>query len=254
MIVYTSAFRICSPMRTRCCGRRRGCTRGPTASSATPNRPRQDLLKFYPVDASRTRVIYHGLEPLRPSCNSAGELRRQVRREYLLFVGMRPAYKNFNRLLEAFAAGGLARCMDLLVLGGGRLTVEERSLADKLHISDALVSIPGATDELLAEAYAGAKLFVYPSLCEGFGFPPLEAMAAGCPVAASRTSSLPEVCGDAPWYFDPEDGASMQQALLAAAEDDGWRKVAIARGLAVVARYSWQKCGEQTLAFYRESL
>ena len=98
----------------------------------------------------------------------------------------------------------------------------------------------------------GPKLFVYPSLCEGFGFPPLEAMAVGCPVLASHTSSIPEVCLDAPFYFDPQDQRSFTRALRHAMNDEKARRQAIEKGSKVAAQYSWSKCGKQTLALYRE--
>jgi glycosyltransferase involved in cell wall biosynthesis len=140
----------------------------------------------------------------------------------------------------------------LLVFGGGPLTPAETALIAELGLSNCVSSIREASDELLREAYAGAKLFVYPSLCEGFGFPPLEAMAAGCPVLASNTSAIPEVCLDAPFYFDPLDRNSMVRGLLQAVNDEEARRKAVARGSQVIARYSWTKCGQETLALYRE--
>ena len=115
-----------------------------------------------------------------------GHFGRKLRRDYLLYVSGRSVYKNFTGLLKAFRESGLYRSFDLLVLGGGPLTPEEVDLIAQLGLTDSIISIPVASDSLLAEAYAGAKLFVYPSLWEGFGLPPLEAMAAGCPVLASR--------------------------------------------------------------------
>jgi len=210
------------------------------------------LLQFYKVDAARTRVIHHGITPL-PRCPAtARKLQGELRREYLLFVGSRASYKNFLGLLRAFHESGLYQTLDLLVLGGGTLTAEERALIANLNLSECIVSFPEVSDEFLGEAYAGAKLFVYPSRWEGFGFPPLEAMAAGCPVLASNTSSIPEVCRDAPFYFDPEDEASFTSALLHAVNDEEACRQAAARGSKVAAQYTWKKCGEQTLALYRE--
>src|SRR5271157_5498113 len=211
---------------------------------------RKDLLSFYDVNAAKTRVIHHGITRMGRSGQAAEKLRMRVRREYLLFVGSRAPYKNFDALLKAFHATGLRDSLDLLVLGGGPLTTAERALMAGLNLSDCVVSIPEVSDEFLGEAYAAAKLFVYPSLWEGFGFPPLEAMAAGCPVLASNTSSMPEVCQDAPFYFDPQDQASFTRGLLAAVNDEVARRQAIEKGNKVAARYSWSKCGEQTLALY----
>lgn len=213
---------------------------------------RKDLLEYYDVDAAKTCVIHHGLTHLPRSPVAAAKLQARLRREYLLYVGSRAAYKNFDALLRAFRQTGLHDSLDLLVLGGGPLTPKEAALAAELRIADKIINIARATDELLAEAYASAKLFVYPSLWEGFGFPPLEAMDAGCPVLASNTGALPEVCGNAPFYFEPEDQESFNHALLRAIDDEAARRLAIQRGREVVAQYNWEKCGDQTLVVYRQ--
>jgi glycosyltransferase involved in cell wall biosynthesis len=213
---------------------------------------RRDLLQFYDVDETKTRVIHHGLHRLTGSVAAAVELRSQVPEEFLLFVGSRAPYKNFNTLLRAFRDTGLHKSMRLLAGGGGALTTEERALARQLEIASRLVVLPQMTDTLLAEAYAAATLFVYPSFFEGFGFPPLEAMAAGCPALVSNTSSLPEICRDAPFYFDPQDQGSLERALLQATMDEPARRRARENGSRVVAQYSWQKCTAETLALYLE--
>jgi glycosyltransferase involved in cell wall biosynthesis len=214
---------------------------------------RQDLLHFYNVDPAKTRVIHHGLTPLPRSVNAAAEFRRLRRREYVLYVGMRAAFKNFHGLLQAFHDTRLHDSLDLVLVGGGPLQPEEQALIAKLDLADCVHALPKVTDELLAEAYAGAKLFVYPSLNEGFGFPPLEAMSLDCPVLASRVSSIPEVCLDAPFYFNPEDQNSLNHEFVRALNDDEGRQKAIVRGREVAAKYSWTKCGQETLAVYRES-
>jgi glycosyltransferase involved in cell wall biosynthesis len=213
---------------------------------------RKDLLSFYDVNADKTRVIYLGITSMAPCTAAAGMLRTHLRRKYILFVGSRAPYKNFNGLLKAFHNAGLYESLDLLALGGGPLTKEETALIGKLGLTDSVISLPIVSDGVLAEAYAGAQLFVYPSFCEGFGFPPLEAMSAGCPVLASHTSSIPEVCLDAPFYFDLEDATSFTRALLCAINDEPARRQAMEKGNKVAARYSWKQCGEATLALYRE--
>jgi glycosyltransferase involved in cell wall biosynthesis len=213
---------------------------------------RRDLLQFYAVDPAKVRVIHHGLSPLPRSAEAAASLHRRLRRDYVLYVGMRAAFKNFTGLLQAFHETRLQDSFDLLVLGGGPLTAQEKTLIASLQMTDCVTSLPVVSDELLAEAYAGAKLFVYPSLNEGFGFPPLEAMATGCPVLASRAPSIPEICGDAPFYFDPMDQGSFHRALLQSVSDQAARQQAVERGREVAAQYSWERCGQQTLALYRE--
>jgi glycosyltransferase involved in cell wall biosynthesis len=213
---------------------------------------RRCLLQFYAVDPSRTRVVHHGLTRL-PRCLAAAmDLQARLRRQYLLFVGIRHTHKNFDGLLQAYRETRLHTEYDLLALGGGAMTSSETDRIAQLGLSDNVKCVPMASDALLAEAYAGAKLFVYPSMSEGFGIPPLEAMAAGCPVVASNTSAIPEVCQNAPFYFDPYDAVSFHQALLRGVNDEDARQDAIERGSQVAAGYSWEKCGQETLAIYRE--
>lgn len=213
---------------------------------------RKELLEIYNVDRSKTQVIYHGLARLPRSPEAARSLQRRLGKDYLLYVGTRATYKNFEGLLKAFHATGLAQSFELLALGGGALTPAEEKLIASLGIGPNVICLPLVSDELLAEAYAGTKLFVYPSLSEGFGFPPLEAMSAGCPVLASRASSIPEVCRDAPFYFDPANQDSFEHALVQAIQDEPERRRAVERGREVAAFYDWQKCGGETLALYRE--
>ncbi len=213
---------------------------------------RQDLLRFYNVDPARTSVIHHGLTKLPRSPEAAAGLRKQLRRDYILYVGMRDAFKNFDGLLQAFHDTGLLESFDLLLLGGKPLTAAEKERIASLGVGDCVISLPAVSDELLAEAYAGAKLFVYPSFSEGFGFPPLEAMSLGCPVLASRIPATREVCLDAPLYFEPEEQNSFNRELLRAIDDEAARQQSVRRGTEVANQYSWEKCGQQTLALYRQ--
>jgi len=213
---------------------------------------RQDLLQFYNVDPAKTCVIHHGLSQLPRSARAAAELREQVRRDYVLYVGMRAAFKNFSGTLQAFSDSKLQESFDLLVLGGSALSAEEKMLMARLGLSGNVISLPKVSDEFLAEAYAGARLFVYPSFNEGFGFPPLEAMSLGCPVLASRIPAITEVCHDAPFYFDPQDQSAFGRELLRAIGDDDARRKLIERGKKVAAQYRWENCGRETLALYRQ--
>lgn len=213
---------------------------------------RQDLLQFYNVDPAKTFVIHHGLSQLPRSPKAAAELRKRVRRDYILYVGVRAPYKNFTGILHAFSESKLRESLDLVILGGGELSTEEKTLAAKLGLNGSVVSLPRVSDQLLAEAYAAARLFVYPSFNEGFGFPPLEAMSAGCPVLASRIPAVVEVCGDAPFYFDPHDQDAFSRELLRSVGDEKARRDSTERGRMVTAQYSWKRCGQQTLAVYRQ--
>jgi glycosyltransferase involved in cell wall biosynthesis len=215
---------------------------------------RQDLLHFYNVDPAKTCVVHHGLTRLPRSPQAAAQLRAQMRRDYLLYVGMRAAFKNFDGLLQAFHDSRLGESFDLLVVGGKPLNSAEKKRIAALGMTDCVISLPVVSDELVAEAYAGARLLVYPSLNEGFGFPPLEAMSLDCPVLASRIPAVIEVCHNVPFYFDPTDQSSFQRELLRAISDQKARAAAIEAGREVAAQYRWEKCGQQTLAVYRQCL
>jgi glycosyltransferase involved in cell wall biosynthesis len=107
-------------------------------------------------------------------------------------------------------------------------------------------------DEDVQGLYSLATLFVFPSLCEGFGFPVLEAMASGVPIAASRVAALPEIGGDAALYFDPHSAAQMAEILLQGLEDSEIRTELIEQGRKRIQEFTWERSARQTLAFYRK--
>jgi glycosyltransferase involved in cell wall biosynthesis len=208
---------------------------------------RLDLHRFYDVPEHKTFVVYHGIARLLPT--SAGLLPRK-RKPFLLYVGSRAPYKNFHGLLFAFAAAGLQSSFDIVVVGGGpprRGELEQiwrAGLSDSVHFMDRL------SDDVLAACYEQAHLLVYPSLYEGFGFPPLEAMALGCPVVAARASCLPEICGPAACLFDPDSEDAFVEALKLSCYDEEWRRKAIVLGRDHARQYTWQDCARNTLSVY----
>jgi glycosyltransferase involved in cell wall biosynthesis len=207
----------------------------------------RDLLHFYDVAESKTHVVHHGFTPLAPA---PGEAEKGT--PYLLYVGSRASYKNFGLLLDAFSRSGLAESYALLAVGGGAFTVQEQERIRALGLKDSVTLIPKADDAALARAYREAALFIYPSLYEGFGFPPLEAMSMGCPVLVNRTSSLPEVCGDAAFYFDASDDDDLCCCLNSILKDKEGLAAKRRLGEQRVKLYDWSRCAERTLAVYRQ--
>src|SRR5206468_12439963 len=113
-----------------------------------------------------------------------------------------------------------------------------------------LVHLGYVAEEDLPALYAGAALFIYPSIYEGFGLPPIEAMASGVPVVVANRSCLPEVCGDAVRYVDPDDDNDFLTAIEESLFNSDWRKQAIDRGLKRAAGYTWGRCVRDTVAVY----
>jgi alpha-1,3-rhamnosyl/mannosyltransferase len=107
-------------------------------------------------------------------------------------------------------------------------------------------------DELLPSLYAGAALFIYPSVYEGFGLPPIEAMASGVPVIVADRSCLPEVCGDAARYVNPDDQDAFPSTIEASLSDAAWRAETVARGLERARQFTWERCVERTIGVYRK--
>jgi glycosyltransferase involved in cell wall biosynthesis len=214
---------------------------------------RRDLVNYCGVPEEKTSVVYLGVDV---DFLQAGTPSQQYHpRPFLLYVGARGGYKNFERFVQAFALSSrLRQEFDLLCFGGGQLqTAERQMIADAGLRPDQVVQMGGG-DDILAALYQQAAAFVYPSLYEGFGIPPLEAMAVGCPVICSNSSSLPEVVGDAAESFDPLDQEAMLAAMESVLYSPSRRSAIVAAGRARYQQFTWKKCARETEAIYRNLL
>ena len=173
-------------------------------------------------------------------------------REFLLFVGATEARKNLPRLIEALAAVHRRFRPVPLVLVGREGGDHARLLAEiRARGLESWVRLPGYLPELeVAALYRAASAFVFPSLCEGFGLPLLEAMACGLPAAVSDVSALPEVGGDAALYFRPEDPEDIAAQIIRLLSDEDLRTALSARGRERARAFTWEKTAAETLAFY----
>ena len=136
---------------------------------------------------------------------------------------------------------------------GWKMEALEREIA--AHGVRADVRLTGyLQDDALVGLYSAATALVWPTFFEGFGLPPLEALACGCPVITSNVTSLPEVVGDAGVLLDPRDVPAWTEALRRMAEDAAWRGAWQTRGVARAAMFTWQRCAQQTVACYRAAL
>jgi glycosyltransferase involved in cell wall biosynthesis len=209
---------------------------------------RRDLVERYQVSADKVRVVYNGVDHarFRPVAVDAEAVARRygVRHPFVLCVGSLMPWRNAPRLLEAVAR----LRMGLLFVGRDIWGTDPTArLAAERGWGWARFS-GYVDDDALPELYAAARVFAYPSLYEGFGIPPLEAMACGTPVVASTAGALPEVLGQAALLVDPLDTDALAQALDAAAHDPGALR---RRGLEQAGRFSWDASAAQTWQVYR---
>ncbi|MDV7199727.1 glycosyltransferase family 1 protein [Roseovarius sp. 10] len=213
---------------------------------------RADVIEFLNLPPEKISVIHLGFDLMKPRTEAFAKLGGKTDGPFLLYVGNRGGYKNFLRLLDAYASSPTLRYQFKLVcFGGGPFSAEEREKITRLHLTSDQVVQFGGNDEILSGLYARASAFVYPSLYEGFGIPPLEAMSHGCPVVCAATSSIPEVVGNGGEYFDPADIGSIRESIERVVGSESHRDVLVRKGRARLDSFSWDRCAHETLNVYR---
>ncbi len=217
-----------------------------------------DLCRYYQVSSGRIDVVYHGGGLARSTEHTNVALDFLNRHygfrdgEYILHVGGGEPRKNILGLLKAYSMLGDLRQRYQLILVGGMGRWMNQIVREIRHlglVNDVLITGYVAQEHLSA-FYKHASLFVYPSLYEGFGIPPLEAMATGIPVIAANTSSLPEVLGEAAIMVDPLQPAALAQSIRTVLSDPILREKLREKGLSQVKNFSWEQAARNTLAVY----
>jgi glycosyltransferase involved in cell wall biosynthesis len=213
---------------------------------------KRDLVRLFNFPPEKATVIPLGLsERFVELAASESKLAPIHARPYVLYVGQRGGYKNFGNFVKAFGrVPRLVRELDILCFGGGAFSADELSTARDAGIDLERMSQFGGDDDLLAAAYQHACFLVYPSFYEGFGFPPLEAMALGCAVACSNTSSMPEVVGDTAITFDPRSIEDIAQAMSSLVEGTELREHCQRVGAQRACLFTWKRCAESTRDLY----
>jgi len=215
---------------------------------------KNDLCKMYGLSADKVSVVHLGFEKFTSQLIST-KPRCEPARPFLLYVGSRAGYKNFEGMLKAISSSSVLKSnFDLVAFGGGSFNVAEQAMISQLGFGVDAVRQVGGGDAVLGHLYAQARALVYPSIYEGFGLPPLEAMAHDCPVVTSNSSAMPEVVGDAGAYFDPTEIEAQAQAIESVVLDEQRRKQFIAAGRQRLSLFSWDRCASETQAVYQKVL
>ena len=217
---------------------------------------------FAPGAADPRDVLAPRASPAHAAVPRNTEMRETLRKldlpeRFFLFVGTLEPRKNVPGLLDAYLAlPDATRSTHPLVLAGG-WGWNTAALQQKLDaaLRDRSIRQIGYTaDAVLADLYRACTALVWPTFYEGFGLPPLEALACGAPVISSSVASIPEVVGDAGVLLDPHDTSAWTAAMRRVAEDDAWRSDWRQRGPARAARFSWSRCAVETVACYRRAM
>ncbi len=224
-----------------------------TVSEAT----KCDLMRLYGVPENKITVIHEAaaphFKPASPEQIAAVRNRYGLPEHYILRVGTIEPRKNLERLLDALQVLQRSDPTIRLVIVGSKGWLYKKFFrrleTSGLHHTVILTGHVRDTD--LPAIYSGARLLVEPSLYEGFGLPLLEAMACGTPVVCSNASSLPEVGGEAAYYFDPHDSGAMAEAIGEVWRDDALRDAMRQRGLIHATQFSWELAARATLEVYR---
>ncbi len=175
-------------------------------------------------------------------------------KKYVLFIGKREIYKQFDSLLKAMIpVFETDKTLNIVCAGGGAFTNAEMENIKSLHLADRIIQ-RSFYDNELNTIYKNASVFIFPSEYEGFGIPALEAMACGCPVILSNTSSLPEIAGDAALYFEPQNTLQLTEAIFKILQDEIFTKSLIEKGYEQVKKFSWDKMTNEYLETAKEIL
>jgi glycosyltransferase involved in cell wall biosynthesis len=222
---------------------------------ATSQHTKKDLIKYMRIPESKITVIYDGIDHNIFKLYDVNL--RILDRPYILYVGSERPRKNLGSLFEAFAV--LKKeipNLNLLKVGSAgrydRYRKESQRKLVCLGIGLDVAFIEYVSEHDLASYYRSAELLAYPSLYEGFGLPPVEAMACGCPVVTSNVSSIPEVVGDAGILVNPHDVNSLIQAMKRVLTNSRLRDEMVRKGLEQVQKFSWEKTAELTLQVYNK--
>jgi glycosyltransferase involved in cell wall biosynthesis len=211
-----------------------------------------ELRRYCRIAEAKMRVTYPGKEHVSAVAADGEILWRHGlgRKPFVLAASSMSPNKNFRSVVRAVELLGDAADFEVAIAGGANPKIFGRP--EEL-LPGSVKYLGYVSDGELRALYENAACFVFPSFYEGFGLPPLEAMALGCPVVASYAASMPEVCGDAVLYCDPHDPADLAGQIRRLVGDEDLREDLSRRGLERAERFSWDRCARETLAVIEEA-
>jgi len=218
---------------------------------------KKDVIKIFKVPEEKIDVVYLGVDEKYKILNKKQSLflsKKYTKTDkFILYVGTLEPRKNIPNLIRAYCKIKDKLPYKLIITGKkGWKYKPIFDLISELKLEDDVIFTGYIPEEDLPALYNGASAFVFPSLYEGFGLPPLEAMACGCPVITSNTSSLPEVVGDAGIMVDPNDVDELAKQIERVLTDKKLRDSMIKKGLKQAKKFSWEKCAKETLKVYEK--
>lgn len=212
-----------------------------------------DILKTYHIPTEKVIVTYEaGIERMNnKQKHSTFSEKYGIIEPYILYVGNAYPHKNLSSLVDAFQSAQMEEeHFSLVLVGKDDFFYRKISSSISAVAKNQIFILHDVSDEELKDLYAHARAYIFPSLYEGFGLPPLEAMAYGVPVAASDHPCLREVCGEAAHYFDATNTRVLTEAMIRIMNDDHLRSRLISSGYKNIQKFSWKRMAKQTLEIY----
>ena len=239
--------------------RKRKCIEQANKVIAISESTKRDILEYIKIPENKVNVIHLAASRFFEESPQAhkNKLREPfgLGKPFILYVGPRESYKNFHTLLKAYSLWKGRSDFDLICVGGAsQWSEDEIEVITQANLGNSVKLFASTGDEELRAFYSCAYALVYPSIYEGFGIPPLEAMGCGTPVIVSNTSSILEVVGDAGLYFEPSSKEELLDALDKIVDDASLRQTLVKKGRDRSKMFSWEKTAKETYNIYRDLL
>ena len=224
---------------------------------AVSNNTKKDIMKILGINEDKIVVIYHGSSlniNKNPINNLSNNFLKSIPDKYLLYVGNRVAYKNFNFYINStYEILKKDSNLKLVCAGGNHFTKAELELFENLKIKNKVIHF-SINDNILTYLYKNAIALIFPSLYEGFGIPILEAFACGCPIILCNSSCFPEIAQDAALYFEPNKSESLAMEVEKIIKNNSLREKLVKRGFLRLQDFSWEKTLIKTKKAYEDTI